>query len=63
MNVAARLDEIGTPIWIALMVLSFFVFWPLGLAVLAYLRAFRDGPTPHQGWLAGSFLLVSAALL
>jgi hypothetical protein len=37
MNVAARLDEIGTPIWIALMVLSFFVFWPLGLVVLAYL--------------------------
>jgi len=37
MNVAARMDEIGTPVWIALMVLSFFVYWPLGLAVLAYL--------------------------
>ena len=37
MNVAATLDEIGKPAWIALMVLSFFVYWPLGLAILAYL--------------------------
>jgi len=54
MNVAARLDEIGTPIWIALMVLSFFVFWPLGLAVLAYLiwsrrMACRNGAA-RQWW-------------
>jgi hypothetical protein len=54
MNVAARLDEIGTPIWIALMVLSFFMYWPLGLAVLAYLiwsrrMGCRHG-NGHQGW-------------
>lgn len=32
-----KLDDIGKPAWIALLVLSFIVFWPLGLAVLAYL--------------------------
>jgi len=33
------------------------------LAVLAYLRAFRLGPSPRWGWLVGSFLLFVAALL
>lgn len=37
MGIAARLDEIGKPAWIALMVVSFVIFWPAGLAVLAYL--------------------------
>jgi hypothetical protein len=37
MDIAAKLDDIGKPAWIALMVVSFIVFWPLGLAVLAYL--------------------------
>ena len=32
-----RLDDLGRPAWITLMVLAFIVFWPLGLAVLAYL--------------------------
>ncbi len=33
------------------------------LAVLAYLRAFRMGPSPRWGWLVGSFALFVAALL
>ncbi len=37
MDIAARLDDIGRPVWIALMVLGFILFWPVGLAVLAYL--------------------------
>jgi hypothetical protein len=37
MPIAAKLDEWGLPAWIALMVLSFWVFWPLGLVVLAFL--------------------------
>src|SRR5919199_1223801 len=37
MNIAATIDEIGKPAWIALMVLSFIVYWPLGLAMLAFL--------------------------
>src|SRR3954452_4991556 len=37
MVIAEKLDELGKPAWIALMVLSFIVFWPLGLAILAFL--------------------------
>src|SRR5205823_2399032 len=37
MPITAKLDELGKPAWIALMILSFFVFWPLGLAVLAFM--------------------------
>ena len=37
MELAAKLDDIGKPAWIGLMVLAFIVFWPLGLAVLFYL--------------------------
>jgi citrate lyase subunit beta/citryl-CoA lyase len=33
MVIAEKLDELGKPAWIALMVLSFIVFWPLGLAI------------------------------
>jgi hypothetical protein len=36
-GLAQRLDEIGKPAWIALMVLGFVLFWPLGLATLAFL--------------------------
>jgi hypothetical protein len=37
MAIAAKLDELGLPAWIGLMVLGFVVFWPLGLAILAFL--------------------------
>jgi Protein of unknown function (DUF2852) len=36
-DVVAKLDDWGLPAWIALMVLSFVIFWPIGLAILAYL--------------------------
>ncbi|MEI9898929.1 MAG: DUF2852 domain-containing protein [Hyphomicrobium sp.] len=36
-DLVMRLDDIGKPAWITLMVLSFIVFWPVGLAVLAFL--------------------------
>lgn len=36
-NIATKLDDIGKPAWIALMVLGFFVWWPLGLAALAFI--------------------------
>jgi hypothetical protein len=35
--VAAKLDDLGKPAWIALMILGFMVWWPLGLATLAFL--------------------------
>ena len=34
---AAKLDELGKPAWIALMILGFIIFWPVGLAILAYI--------------------------
>ena len=37
MPIVAKLDELGKPAWIALMILGFIVFWPLGLAILAYI--------------------------
>ncbi len=36
-SLAAHLDEVPKPIWIALAALAFFVWWPLGLALLACL--------------------------
>ena len=41
MPLVAKLDELGKPAWIALMILGFCVFWPLGLAILAF--AFWSG--------------------
>ena len=37
MGVTAKLDDLGKPAWIAVMVLAFVIFWPVGLAILAYL--------------------------
>jgi len=37
MTIASRVDELGRPAWIALMVLSFLLWWPLGLAMLGFL--------------------------
>ncbi len=37
MPIAARLDELGRPAWILLMVLGFIFWWPIGLATLAFL--------------------------
>jgi hypothetical protein len=36
MPVSAKLDERGKPAWVALIVLGFIVFWPLGLAILLF---------------------------
>ncbi len=36
-NTVDQLDRWGKPAWIALMVVSFIFFWPVGLALLAYL--------------------------
>lgn len=37
MPVVAKIDELGKPAWIAVLVLAFIVFWPLGVAILAFL--------------------------
>jgi hypothetical protein len=36
MPITAKLDELGKPAWIALTVLGFVVWWPVGLATLAF---------------------------
>jgi hypothetical protein len=36
MPITAKLDEFGKPAWIALMVLGFMVWWPVGLVILAF---------------------------
>ena len=56
-GVAQRLDEIGKPVWIALMVLGFALFWPVGLTLLAFLLwSGRMGCWKHgrlAGWQQG----------
>ncbi len=37
MPIVAKLDEMGKPAWIALMILGFCIWWPLGLASLAFI--------------------------
>jgi hypothetical protein len=55
---AEKLDELGKPAWIALMILGFIIWWPLGLAALAFIfwsgrmgcRAYAHG---REGWRSG----------
>lgn len=37
MTWAESLDDLPKPAWIGLMILGFIAFWPIGLAILAYL--------------------------
>src|SRR6476661_4094515 len=59
MNQSALIRPDWTPATIALMVLGFIVFWPLGLAMLAYilfggrLRAFKHRAEAMSGMFAG----------
>jgi len=49
-QVVERIDDYGKPAWIALMVIGFIVFWPIGLAILAYLLwSGRMGCGRHYG--------------
>lgn len=36
-GVVATLDDWGKPAWIAVMIVGFILFWPVGLAILGYL--------------------------
>lgn len=38
MGLISKIDDIGRPAWIALVVLSFILFWPVGVALLVYLK-------------------------
>ncbi len=50
-DMVLKLDELGRPAWLGLMVVSFILFWPLGLAVLAFLLwSGRMGHGWGRGW-------------
>ena len=47
----AQMDEFGKPAWIALTVLGFILYWPVGLALLAYLVwSGRMACWKHEKW-------------
>jgi hypothetical protein len=51
MPITAKLDEFGKPAWIALTILGFMVWWPLGLAILAFaIGSGRMGCGYHGGY-------------
>jgi hypothetical protein len=51
MPIVAKLDEFGKPAWILLMILGFFAWWPIGLAILAFLiGSGRMGCWSHHHW-------------
>lgn len=61
MDVGATLREIGKPVWLVLMVVGFIWFWPVGLAILAYLAwngmlGIRGGSAPWSFafWSSGN---------
>jgi hypothetical protein len=48
--ITARIDEFGKPAWILLMILGFWAWWPLGLAILAFtIGSGRMGCWNHHG--------------
>jgi hypothetical protein len=50
MPITARIDEFGKPAWIVLMILGFWAWWPLGLAILAFtIGSGRMGCWNHRG--------------
>jgi len=49
MPIVAKLDELGKPAWIALMILGFMVWWPVGLATLAFIIG-----SGRMSWKVGS---------
>ena len=52
-EVVERIDDYGRPAWIALMVVGFILFWPIGLAILGFLLwSGRMGC--GRGWASGA---------
>ena len=52
MYLAARLDDIGKPAWIALTVASFIIWWPIGLATLAFVIGSGRMGCGHYGHMS-----------
>ena len=50
MPIAAKIDQFGVLAWIALMVLGFVIWWPLGLVALAFIIAPGRFWSGHMGY-------------
>ena len=50
MEIAAKLDEMGKGAWIAVTIAAFVVFWPAGLALLAYMLWSGRMGCRHYDW-------------
>ncbi|MBY0531938.1 MAG: DUF2852 domain-containing protein [Xanthobacteraceae bacterium] len=50
MPIAAKIDQFGVLAWIFLMVLGFVIWWPLGLATLAFIIFTRRFGSGHMGY-------------
>lgn len=55
MHLVERIDDIGRPAWIALMVLGFIVWWPVGLAILGFLLWSRRMSCGQRGSWGGGW--------
>ena len=53
-EVVERIDDYGRPAWIALMVVGFILFWPIGLAILAFLIWSGRMGCGGRGWHGGA---------
>jgi Protein of unknown function (DUF2852) len=64
MPIVAKLDELGKPAWIALTILGFVVWWPLGLATLVFILGSGRLTCPKGSgvnrWQAGAEQMRSA---
>jgi Protein of unknown function (DUF2852) len=49
MPIVAKLDELGKPAWVALAILGFMVWWPVGLATVAFIIG-----SGRMSWKGGS---------
>jgi len=49
MAIVEKLDELGKPAWIGLIILGFLAWWPLGLAILAFFLGSGRMSCYHHG--------------
>jgi hypothetical protein len=52
MHIVSRIDDYGNMAWIALMVLGFVIWWPIGLAILGFILWSKRMGCGHRGsWI------------